>query len=843
MPRKTSFAKRARQKITTLLLSAAVPLALLASTQVSAQTTIKRISVPQAGTQLAVGSGNVTVSPDGKFAVFATADNTLLNGDTPNTVDFIRVNLSTGAIAPVTLNQPGTLNNPPTGLFPFSSISNDGNFVVFVSDAPAGFFIPGATDANAAFDVFVRNMQNGAYELISDDIATGTPNAGNSTSVTGTPQITPDGRYVVFASSASDLVANDANGNISDVFLYDRQTKTMELISLSNTGAAADASAFLGSVSDDGMRVAFSSGATNLVTNDNEAQQDVFVRLRDPLQPQTVRVSVDNAATPVGGNGASTFGKISGDGRFVAFLSQASNLVGGDTGTTPDIIVRDLTANKTNSFSVGNTSYIVDFGGTISLFPGFPAISKDGRYVAFTGFTTGMTGAGLGQIYFVERNLDTGAQVSVKAISTAPNSATQLGNGHSAFPSITADGKVVVFESVASNLVGDDTNTVSDAFKADAISATDPKVSITASMASAAEPSTNGEFTLTLDTAPTVDLTINYAVTGTATADTDYTTLPGTVTVTAGSTSVKIPVTVKDDTAQESAETVIVTLSTGTGYTVGTPASATVNIADNDSTSPPSAEITSIQNISTNGTIADATGMTAGFIVEAPGRFAILAEGTSGLDPILELTGQFIDNGQVQTLSPQVNDDWNTANGTELQQIIGRQPNNANASVVLMDLKKGIYTAKVTGKNSATGGSIVAINQVVTTTEKPHLRNISTNGALQSNGMTAGFILTDPGRYAILAEGANGLDPILELTGQFVENGQIQNLPTQTSDDWNPAIGTELQQIIGRQPNAATAGALILDLKPGIYNAKITGKNGATGSGIIAVTQTRPATP
>ena len=123
MPRKTSFAKRARQKITTLLLSAAVPLALLASTQVSAQTTIKRISVPQAGTQLAVGSGNVTVSPDGKFAVFATADNTLLNGDTPNTVDFIRVNLSTGAIAPVTLNQPGTLNNPPTGLFPFSSIS------------------------------------------------------------------------------------------------------------------------------------------------------------------------------------------------------------------------------------------------------------------------------------------------------------------------------------------------------------------------------------------------------------------------------------------------------------------------------------------------------------------------------------------------------------------------------------------------------------------------------------------------------------------------------------------------------------------------------------------------
>ena len=109
--------------------------------------------------------------------------------------------------------------------------------------------------------------------------------------------------------------------------------------------------------------------------------------------------------------------------------------------------------------------------------------------------------------------------------------------------------------------------------------------------------------------------------------------------------------------------------------------------------------------------------------------------------------------------------------------------------------------------------------------------------------MTAGFILTDPGRYAILAEGANGLDPILELTGQFVENGQIQNLPTQTSDDWNPAIGTELQQIIGRQPNAATAGALILDLKPGIYNAKITGKNGATGSGIIAVTQTRPATP
>ena len=252
----------------------------------------------------------------------------------------------------------------------------------------------------------------------------------------------------------------------------------------------------------------------------------------------------------------------------------------------------------------------------------------------------------------------------------------------------------------------------------------------------------------------------------------------------------------------------------------------------------PSSTITSLQNISTNGTL-EATGMTAGFIVEAPGRFVILAEGNNGLDPVLELTGQFVDaNGAVQNLS-QTNDSWNPDDQAEIQQVIGRLPNTTSAGALVLNLGLGRYFAKITGKNGAVGSGVIAVNQSIAS-EQPHIRNISTNGTLaDANGMTAGFQTTKAGRYVVLAEGNNGLDPVLELTGQFVDaNGAVQNLSL-NNDNYDSANATEIQNTIGRLPDNANAGALVVDLGLGRFFAKISGKNGATGSGIIAVTQTK----
>lgn len=251
-----------------------------------------------------------------------------------------------------------------------------------------------------------------------------------------------------------------------------------------------------------------------------------------------------------------------------------------------------------------------------------------------------------------------------------------------------------------------------------------------------------------------------------------------------------------------------------------------------------SSNVTNLQNISTNGQL-DSTGMTAGFIVEAPGRFVILAEGNNGLDPVLELNGQFLDAaGAVQNLS-QSNDNWNPDNQAELQQVIGRSPAAATASALVLNLGVGIYNAKIRGQNGATGSGVIAVNQAIAS-ESPHIRNISTNGLLvDANGMTAGFQTTKAGRYVILAEGNNGLDPVLELSGQFLDaNNAVQNLSL-SNDNYDPANGAEIQSTIGRLPNNTTAGALVLDLGIGRFFAKISGRNGTTGSGIIAVTQTK----
>jgi hypothetical protein len=207
-----------------------------------------------------------------------------------------------------------------------SSLSVDGRYVVF--ESAASTLVPG--DTNGSWDVFVRDRETDTTERVS---VGSTGEEGNDTSYSG--PISADGRYVVFLSWASNLVPEDTNG-VGDVFLHDRLTGQTELLSVSSTGEQGDGESFPSAISADGRYVAFHSYATNLVPGDTNGTYDVFVHDRET--GATERVSIGSAGEQ--GNGQSLWADMSPDARCVAFSSDASNLVPGDTNGATDILVR-----------------------------------------------------------------------------------------------------------------------------------------------------------------------------------------------------------------------------------------------------------------------------------------------------------------------------------------------------------------------------------------------------------------------------------------------------------------------------------------------------------------------
>src|SRR6476469_8446220 len=176
-------------------------------------------------------------------------------------------------------------------------------------------------------------------------------NLGNSNSYT--PSISADGRFVAFDSGVSNLVPGD-NNDETDIFVRDTLTNTTTLVSLDSAGNQANNGSSRPSISADGRFVAFESYASNLVPGDTNSSPDSFpsqdIFVRDTLTNTTIRVSLDSA-----GNQANRFSdrpSISADGRFVAFTSEASNLVPGDTNKRNEIFVRDTLTNNTTRVSV-----------------------------------------------------------------------------------------------------------------------------------------------------------------------------------------------------------------------------------------------------------------------------------------------------------------------------------------------------------------------------------------------------------------------------------------------------------------------------------------------------------
>ncbi len=279
----------------------------------------------------------------------------------------------------------------------------------------------------------------------------GRDGVGSSGSQSASPvfgtAVSTSGRFVVFSSDGSDLVGGDGNGSV-DVFLRDNQNSTTERVSLGTNGEG-NAGGYGGLVSSDGRYVAFSSDSTNLISGDTNAATDVFVR--DRTAGTTTRVSV-TLGTP--GDGGSYLQSMSSDGRYVVFESDASNLVGGDSNGATDIFVRDTMSATTTRVSVASNGTEGDQGS----FDG--SISNDGRYVVFTSDarTLDPTDSGLHLDVFVrDRTAGTTSRLSVFS--------GREGNGDAFDPHISGDGSVVAFDSDASNLTSPpDTSGNSDVF-------------------------------------------------------------------------------------------------------------------------------------------------------------------------------------------------------------------------------------------------------------------------------------------------------------------------------------------------------------------------------------------
>jgi Tol biopolymer transport system component len=391
------------------------------------------------------------ISGNARFTAFDSVATNLVPNDTNRRIDIFVHDAVTGVTERVSVSTSGQQANADSAN---PAISADGRFVTF--DSVAGNLTP--NDTNLIADVFVHDRQTGLTVRASRAAGGG---SGNLSSFS--PSISADGRVVAFVSDASNLVPGGTNGQ-RHIFVRDFTTRTTEVVSVASNETEGNSSSATPSISADGNRVAFASFATNLVPGDTNGLFDVFVR--DRAAGTTVRASLNTNGLQ--GDDDSTVPGISGNGMFVAFASDATNLVPNDTNATRDVLLHALGTGRTIRVSVSNEE--AQSNGQ-SVGPGVrggrafgPAVNFDGTRVAFDSIASNLVAGDTNScppVYqepgrcpdiFV-RDWAAGTTVRVSVASDGAQA-----NDASTDPSIDFSGRAVAFFSAASNLVAGDTN-------------------------------------------------------------------------------------------------------------------------------------------------------------------------------------------------------------------------------------------------------------------------------------------------------------------------------------------------------------------------------------------------
>jgi Tol biopolymer transport system component len=394
------------------------------------------------------------LSADGQIVAYASAAPDLVTDDVNNLTDVFVSDRARRETTRVSLGRNGAQANGPSAIDSPPALSADGRIVAFSSTATNLV----AGDTNTADDVFVydRVRKETARVSVGPDGGQATSGDGGVPAHSYWPSLSADGRYVAFASDATNLVADDTN-SATDVFVHDRQAKTTVRVSVGPGGAQTDQVSASPRINGDGSVVAFVSAAHNLAAGDTNDVPDVFVR--DLKAGTTVEVKTGGGQP---GNGASSSPALSADGRFVAFATEATNLVPGDTNDAADIVVFDRVSGGLERVSVGPGGALGDRAADT------PSISADGRFVAFSSEATNLVSGDTnkrGDIFVRDRRIGTTTRVSVGPAPAGGGPAIALeANQSSARPSQSADGRFVAFQSGAGNLVPDDTNSAPDIF-------------------------------------------------------------------------------------------------------------------------------------------------------------------------------------------------------------------------------------------------------------------------------------------------------------------------------------------------------------------------------------------
>lgn len=436
-----SFSRRSRR------FGALVVALLAASAPAAAQ--IERVSLSDGDAQANADSYQAALSDDGNVVGFRSGASNLVADDTNGWSDIFVRDLDAGTTERVSFDADG--NQLTSGLSHQPSLSDDGLIVVFTAR-----YQPGR-----------QNSITGLYDRATDSSAFLLPDMGTGGNPTRPSQgrlnarISGNGQFVVFdtKSRLQNLFEpaleplTPINTVIFDVLIHDVVTDPpppLERLSLDSLGDEGRGDSIEPSVSDSGRWVAFHSYADDLVANDLNEHEDVFVRDRD--FNTTELISANPSGDP--GDDDSIQAVISGDGQFVAFRSRATDLVAGDTNQRWDIFVRDRSAGVTERVSVSSVSVEANHHSTD------PDISDSGRFVVFRSLASSL----------VDTDTNDRADVFVHdrftgetAIVSRPASGESNGMSHE--PAISGDGQWIAFESDATNLIANDTNGARDIFR------------------------------------------------------------------------------------------------------------------------------------------------------------------------------------------------------------------------------------------------------------------------------------------------------------------------------------------------------------------------------------------
>ncbi|MBM4014688.1 MAG: calcium-binding protein [Planctomycetes bacterium] len=397
---------------------------------------VERISVDSAGGEADRASKWSGVSDDGNLVVFDSDATNLVASDTNGVTDiFLRDRLA-GTTVRLSVGA-GGVEADGESLFP--ALTPDGRHVAFSSEATNLV----AGDTNGVADIFLLDRVAGTLERISVGAA-----GVEADDDSDRPSISADGRFVSFFSYATNLVPGDGN-RVADIFVVDRLAGTIERVSVDSAGNEADDGSYVNSIAADGVRIAFVSDATNLVAGDTNDARDAFVH--DRSTGVTVRVSVDSAGNE-GAGGKTDSSRLSPDGSICAFSSSANLLVPNDSNNRFDIFVHDLATGTTELVSADPSGAP---GDRASL---HPRLSADGRFILFQSSSALFDPAdtnGAHDLFLRDRHLGVTRRISVD-----PNGVEGDDDSHVGW--ISSDGAWITAHSAATNLVPGDTNGVED---------------------------------------------------------------------------------------------------------------------------------------------------------------------------------------------------------------------------------------------------------------------------------------------------------------------------------------------------------------------------------------------